>query len=49
MSQHPVSFTQFSNAIPVVEYVPAGFKVFQTEYGPNLYCGSCDVPAKHLS
>lgn len=30
---------------PTVEAVHGGFKVVQTEYGPNFRCGDCDVPA----
>jgi hypothetical protein len=31
--------------IPTVEAVPDGFKVVQTEYGPDFHCGVCNVRA----
>lgn len=31
--------------VPNVEGVPDGFKAVQTDYGPNFYCGDCDIPA----
>ncbi len=29
---------------PAVLTVPDGFKVVQTEYGPDFHCGTCNVP-----
>ena len=29
---------------PTVLTVPAGFKVVQSEYGPDFHCGTCNVP-----
>ena len=26
--------------------VPEGFTIFETEYGINFYCSSCDCPAE---
>jgi len=26
--------------------VPEGFTIFETEYGINFYCSSCDIPAQ---
>jgi hypothetical protein len=31
--------------MPTVEFVTAGFKAVQTEYGPDFHCGTCNVPA----
>jgi hypothetical protein len=28
---------------PTVESIPNGFKVVQTEYGPDFRCGACDI------
>lgn len=28
---------------PTVLTVPDGFKVVQTEYGPDFHCGTCNV------
>lgn len=28
---------------PTVQVVPDGFKVVQTEYGPDFHCEACDV------
>jgi hypothetical protein len=30
--------------VPTVDLVTAGFKVVQTEYGPDFHCGVCNVP-----
>jgi hypothetical protein len=30
---------------PTVLSIPDGFKVVQAEYGPDLYCETCNVPA----
>jgi hypothetical protein len=30
--------------VPTVDLVPAGFKVVQSQYGPDFHCGTCDVP-----
>jgi hypothetical protein len=30
---------------PTVLSIPDGFKVFQTEYGPDFHCDTCNVPA----
>ena len=29
---------------PIVDFVTAGFKAVQTEYGPDFHCGACNVP-----
>jgi hypothetical protein len=29
--------------IPTVHVVPDGFKVVQTEYGPDFRCETCDI------
>jgi hypothetical protein len=29
---------------PTVDFVTAGFKAVQTEYGPDFHCGACNVP-----
>jgi hypothetical protein len=29
---------------PTVLSVPNGFKVVQTEYGPDFHCATCNVP-----
>jgi hypothetical protein len=40
------SLSQFKDApTPTVELVTAGFKVVETEYGPDLHCGICNTPA----
>jgi hypothetical protein len=26
------------------DFVTAGFKALQTEYGPDFHCGACNVP-----
>jgi hypothetical protein len=31
---------------PTVNGIPDGFKVVQTEYGPDFRCGVCDVPVE---
>jgi hypothetical protein len=31
--------------IPTVLSTPNGFKVVQTEYGPDFHCETCNVPA----
>ncbi len=28
---------------PTVLTVPDGFKVIQTEYGPDFHCGTCNI------
>jgi hypothetical protein len=28
---------------PTVQSVPDGFKVVQTEYGPDFHCGACEI------
>jgi hypothetical protein len=38
------SLSQHNTDRPIVGRLSAGFKVVQTEYGPDLYCESCDVP-----
>jgi len=39
------SLSQFEAAnMPTVDNVPDGFKVVQTEFGPDFYCGTCNVP-----
>jgi hypothetical protein len=41
-----VSLSQPKEAeVPIVKGVPDGFKVVQTEYGPDFRCGTCDIPA----
>lgn len=30
---------------PTVLSIPDGFKVVQTEYGPDFHCDTCKVPA----
>jgi hypothetical protein len=30
---------------PTVLSIPDGFKVVQTEYGPDFSCATCNVPA----
>jgi hypothetical protein len=40
------SLSHFENAeTPTVDSVTDGFKVVQTEYGPDFHCASCNVPA----
>jgi hypothetical protein len=40
------SLSQFKDAnMPTVDRVSDGFKVVQTEYGPNFHCGTCNVRA----
>jgi hypothetical protein len=40
------SLSQFEGAdSPTVDFVTAGFKALQTEYGPDFLCGICDVHA----
>jgi hypothetical protein len=40
------SLSQFKDAqMPTVELVTAGFKVVQTEYGPDFHCAVCKVAA----
>jgi cytochrome c-type biogenesis protein CcmH/NrfF len=40
------SLSQFEDArMPTVDFVTAGFKAVQTELGPDLHCGNCNVPA----
>jgi hypothetical protein len=39
------SLLQHGNQMPTVLFVPDGFKVVQTEYGPDFHCMSCNVPA----
>jgi hypothetical protein len=34
-----------SDQSPTVLTVPVGFKVAQTEYGPDFHCGTCNVAA----
>ena len=31
--------------VPNVKAVPDGFKIVQTEYGPEFHCGTCNIPA----
>ena len=31
---------------PIVLMAPAGFKVIQTEFGPDFHCYVCNVPAE---
>jgi hypothetical protein len=39
------SLSQFKDArMPTVDLVTAGFKAVQTQYGPDLYCGVCNIP-----
>jgi hypothetical protein len=41
-----VSLSQLKDArMPTVNLVTAGFKVVQTEFGPDFHCGVCNVPA----
>jgi hypothetical protein len=41
-----VSLSQLKDAfMPTVHSVADGFKVVQTQYGPNFHCGVCDIPA----
>jgi hypothetical protein len=40
------SLWQNNDDTPTVDFVPDGFKVVSTEYGPNLSCGTCGVPVK---
>ncbi|MDO8981472.1 MAG: hypothetical protein Q7V17_19820 [Afipia sp.] len=35
-----------SDEMPTVQSVPDGFKVVQTEYGPDFRCEGCDVAAE---
>jgi hypothetical protein len=38
------SLSQDDNAdTPTVQLVPNGFKVLQTEFGPDFYCETCDI------
>ena len=30
---------------PTVLTIPDGFKVAQTEFGPDFHCGDCNAPA----
>jgi hypothetical protein len=40
------SLSQLKDAfMPTVQSVADGFKVVQTQYGPNFHCGVCDIPA----
>jgi hypothetical protein len=39
-----VSLSQFEDAdMPTDDRVTDGFKVVQTQYGPDFHCGVCDV------
>ena len=39
------SLSQLKGAqIPTVDSVTGGFKIVQTEYGPDFRCGVCDLP-----
>ena len=42
-----VSLSQFNNArTPTVHLITAGFKVVQTEFGPNFQCEACELLAE---
>jgi hypothetical protein len=32
-----------SDDTPTIQSVPDGFKVIQTQYGPDFHCGTCNV------
>jgi hypothetical protein len=41
-----VSLSQFKDAdMPTVESITDGFKIMQTEYGPDFHCRTCNVPS----
>jgi hypothetical protein len=31
------------DATPTIHRVPDGFKVVQTQYGPDFHCGTCNI------
>jgi len=33
---------------PTVLFIADGFKVVQTEYGPDFHCENCNIPAAPL-
>ena len=35
--------SQDNGDAPAVDLVPAGFKIVETEDGPNFHCESCEV------
>jgi hypothetical protein len=37
------SLSQRDNDIPIVQSVPNGFKVVDSQYGPDFHCGTCNV------
>ena len=37
------SLSQQNGDTPTIQLLPDGFKVVSTRYGPNFYCGACDV------
>jgi hypothetical protein len=40
------SLSQFNGAnMPTVESITDGFRVVQTEYGPDFHCKTCNVRA----
>jgi hypothetical protein len=42
-----VSLTQPKDAeMPIVHFIPDGFRAIHTAYGLNFHCGTCDVPVQ---
>jgi hypothetical protein len=39
------SLSQVDADVPTIHVVPDGFKVVQTEFGPDFHCATCDVAA----
>ena len=40
------SLSQDNGDTPSIQLVPAGFKIVDTEHGPNFRCADCDVAVK---